>query len=114
MSQPVLLKVYAHITPTSDAMVADLEEAVRDAISAEEDAQVVFREGTLARVAFEGIYFPVDEVVEAFARHLTPEMAGKLDVLDLEAWRLTRYVFAAGKVDRRHNSLNGVLDYNGF
>lgn len=114
MSQPVLLKVYANITPATDALVRDLEEAASTAIAAEEGAQLVFHEGSIARISFEGIHFPVDEVLEAFGRHLEPTMSGKMDVLDLERWELTRHTFEGGRMRGQTRSLNSVLDYNGF
>ena len=67
----------------------------------------------MARVSFEGVYFPVDEVLAALARHLRPEHQGKLDVLDLENWRLTRHLFDQGRIRSSSAPLNNVLDYSG-
>ena len=63
--------------------------------------------------SMEGAYFPEDEVVAAFRTHLTPDMQGKLDVLDMDGWRLTRHVFAGGQVKSSSAPLNNVLDYSG-
>ena len=52
-------------------------------------------------------------MVEAFRAHLTPDMQGKLDVLDMDGWRLTRHVFTGGQVKSSSAPLNNVLDYSG-
>ena len=38
---------------------------------------------------------------------------GKLDVLDLENWRLTRHLFDQGRIRSSSAPLNNVLDYSG-
>ena len=112
MSQPVLLKVYGNLYP---ADAADLEALARAAASCvrEGPEEVVTLEGDLLRISFEGLFFPVDEVLEALAAVLRPEQKGKLDVLDLEAWTLTRHLFADGRISSRSAPLNNVLDFSG-
>ena len=113
MMREPLLKVYGHVYPISDAFYADLDAACADALADDADEPVLCREGDMARVSFEGVYFPVDEVLAALARHLRPEHQGKLDVLDLENWRLTRPLFDQGRIRSSSAPLNNVLDYSG-
>lgn len=113
MMREPLLKVYGHVHPISDAFYADLDAACADALADDADEPVLCRKGDMARVSFEGVYFPVDEVLAALARHLRPEHQGKLDVLDLENWRLTRHLFDQGRIRSSSAPLNNVLDYSG-
>ena len=111
MSQPVLLKVYGNLFPADEADREALAKACADRVPAECDA--VLREGDLVRISFEGLYFPVEELLEALAERLAPGQQGKLDVLDLEAWRMTRHLFADGRITSRGAPLNNVLDFSG-
>lgn len=113
MNRNPLLKVYGHVYPVSDAFYADLEAAYAGAMPDDTDESVLCREGDMARFSFEGVYFPVDETLEVLNRHLRPEHQGKLDVLDLENWRLIRHVFEQGRIRTRSAPLNNVLDYAG-
>ncbi|MDD4701701.1 MAG: hypothetical protein PHI96_05725 [Desulfovibrio sp.] len=113
MSREPLLKVYGHVYPVSAVCYADLAAACADALPDAEDIPVLERDGDMARISFEGVYFPVDEVLEVLARHLGAEHKGKLDVLDMEGWRLTRHVFEGGRITSSSAPLNNVLDYSG-
>lgn len=113
MTQSPLCKVYGHVYPLSDALYAALEAAMTGCMGQESDEAALVREGDMARVSFEGIHFPEDEVVAALRAHLRPDMQGKLDCLDLENWRLTRYRFEAGEVRASAAPLNHVLDFSG-
>lgn len=108
-----LVKAYGHVYPVTHALYAALEQALRDALHEDDGVPLLCRDGDMARISMEGAYFPEDEVVDAFRTHLTPDMQGKLDVLDLDAWRLTRHLFAGGLVTTGSAPLNNVLDYSG-
>lgn len=112
MSQPVLLKVYGNFFPANNLLFQQLTRICASAVSQEQ--AVVFLEGDLLRISFEGIYFPMDEVLGVFQDFFTPEGRGKLDYLDLENWRMTRYLFKDGKISSSSTPLNNVLDYSGF
>ncbi|WP_165075076.1 MULTISPECIES: hypothetical protein [unclassified Desulfovibrio] len=112
MSQPVLLKVYGNLFPAEEADREALAQACAGRVPAG-DGEAVLREGDLVRISFEGLYFPVEDVLEAIAARLRPAQQGKLDVLDLEAWRLTRHLFAEGRFTSRTAPLNNVLDFSG-
>ncbi len=113
MSQPVLIKVYAAFTPCSEDLRAELESACASAMG-EGEEPVVGMLGDMVRISFEGLYFPVDDVAAVVERLGAAGAAGKMDVLDLENWRLTRWSAADGRVECRSNTLNSVLDYSGF
>ena len=113
---PVQLKVYGHIYPAQTKLERDLamvlQSAIQDTLSL--DVPLLERENDLVRISFEGLYFPVDEVIEVIAKHITPDQQGKLDVLDIEHWQMTRYFFEQGQITSRTTSLNQVMDYSGF
>ena len=113
MSRGPLLKIYGHVYPMDDVFYAALEAACADALPDTDDVPLLEREGDMARISFEGSYFPVEEVLAAVEAHMRPEHRGKLDVLDMEGWRLMRHTFAEGRIARRSASLNQVLDYSG-
>lgn len=111
-----LLKVYGHIYPADSALEGDLQNALSSAIADEisSDVPLLYRDKDMLRISFEGRYFPEEDVLAALEQHLTDSQQGKLDVLDLEAWRLRRYFIAHGEIQSRSASLNNVLDYSGF
>ena len=106
MSQSPLCKAYGHVYPCGDALYGALARAVAGAMGQDEEEAVLVREGDMARISFEGIYFPVEEVVQALREHL-------LDYLDLEDWRLTRYRLEEGEVRPSSAPLNNVLAFSG-
>jgi hypothetical protein len=113
MSRRVVLKVYGHVRPVSEDFYAALDKICAGAIADGRDELALQREGEMARISFEGLYFPVEDLLKILALHLGPEHKGRLDVLDIESWRLTRHVFDGGL--RTHSaSLNNVLDYAGL
>lgn len=77
------------------------------------DREIVALEDNLLRISFEGIYFPVEDVLAYIGENMEPDWSGKLDVLDLEAWTLDRHVFQGGAMRHGHAPLNNVLDYSG-
>ena len=112
MSQPVLLKVYGNLCPADAGTRAAVAGACEGRIPAGEEEAVTL-EGDLLRISFEGLYFPVEETLAAVAARLRPDQTGKLDVLDLENWRLERHVFADGRISSGAAPLNNVLDFSG-
>ena len=113
MNGHVLIKVYGHIRPVSDDFFTALARACSDAISEEQDVPILRREGETLHISFEGLYFPLEETLHLLARHVGPEHRGKLDVLDIENWRLSRHVFDGG-LRSSSAGLNSVMDYAGL
>lgn len=112
VSQPILLKVYGHLLPADEALLRRLEGLCGRCCPLPEQTPCVLT-GNLLNISYEGIYFPVQEVVQVVAGQLRIGQMGKLDELDLEEWRLTRYIFADGEVRESSAPLNNVLDYSG-
>ena len=122
MSQPVLLKVYAAFSPVPQDMIEKVRQAASQAVALEGDTDPhVFCEDTMLRISFEGIYFPWEDVVPLLEKAVQAGARGKMDVLDMENWTLTR--FESRERDRSHTapylrkgtvSLNQVLDYSGM
>ncbi len=112
----ILLKVYGHLYPTTaadeEALRAATSGAIADPVSA--DVPLIARTKDLLTISFEGIYFPLAEVMCALKALLRPEQTGKLDVLDVDAWSMCRYRFNKGHIEEHAADLNAVLDYSGF
>lgn len=106
----MLVKVYGHVWPAGSAMLDALGAVLAPQADA---AEVLELDGDLLRLSFEGIYFPLEEVLEALVPHLGADSRGKIDYLDLDAWTLTRHSIAEGGVACSSASLNNVLDYSG-
>ena len=113
MPLPPLFKAYGCIGNIPEKMYAALENALEAAI-ADDDSPLLCRERDMARISLEGRYFPEEDVLDAIRRHLTPEVTGRLDVLDMESWRLARHLFEKGSCTSRRASLNDILAYSGF
>lgn len=111
MSQPQIIKVYGNFWPAHPCLAQELASVAKLAIPMAENA--INLTGDLLTISFEGIFFPVDEIIAILQRHLEQGSQGKLDVIDLEEWRLTRNRFEAGKITQRSSPLNNVLAWSG-
>ncbi|MBQ7456924.1 MAG: hypothetical protein IJS54_04915 [Desulfovibrio sp.] len=112
----IVVKVYGNISPADQSLRLVLAEALQTAIAdpISQDIETLVLIGDLLTISFEGVYFPEDEVVAVLQAHCTPKQTGKLDVLDIDAWRIRRYQIQDGHLHLRQASLNQVLDYSGF
>lgn len=111
MSQPVLLKIYGALSPMSPELFQNLAEISAQAMPAQD--AVTLKNGMFA-LSFEGIWFPVEELLETLEQNAEERFHGKIDLLDLEKWQMTRYEFKEGKIGKATVPLNNVLDYSGF
>lgn len=106
----ILIKVYGNIRPVS----ADLVEQLQAEQPEKEDGtEALELSGEMLLFSFEGMYYPIDEVIEIVTKGLTPEMEGKIDYIDLDEWTLTRYTIADGNITHATRSLNHVMAYSG-
>ncbi len=110
-----IAKVYAAFFPADNSVLSIVQKAGETALGS---SPWLLLEGDILCIDWEGIFFPVDEVLEALQCALPPNGQGKLDYLDLEAWTLTRHVFQRhGEEDGVFSSatrgLNHVLEYSG-
>lgn len=107
-----LVKAYGHVYPVGAPLEDALRAALREALPDNDDVPLLERDGDMLRISFEGGYFPEEEVVSVL-RTAPGRTLGKLDVLDLENWRLTRHAFRDGRLHTSAAPLNNVLDYSG-
>ena len=77
-----------------------------------EDSRVEHH-GDLLRLNVQGVAFPLDEAVEILRPFLCPQSEGRLDLIDREAWTLTRVRFSGLDDSRSTVDLNHVLDFAG-
>ncbi|ABB39555.1 hypothetical protein Dde_2759 [Oleidesulfovibrio alaskensis G20] len=108
--QHILIKVYGHISPAGEA----LECALRNEQPQKEDGtEALERNGDMLLISYEGMYYPIEEVVDIVRQALQPATEGKIDYIDMDAWTLTRYTISAGTMTEATRSLNHVMAYSG-
>lgn len=109
----VPVKVYAAVSPAAEPCLTAVLRAGNTGFGHEEDEPWAELDGDLLRISFEGLYFPLEDVLSALDEYLPPDARGKLDYLDMEAWTLTRYTWGDGPRGVATRSLNQVLEYSG-
>ncbi|MFR6520004.1 MAG: hypothetical protein ACLUPV_12585 [Bilophila wadsworthia] len=87
-------KTYGHLFP-ADQHIAD---AVGAALSDWNIPECTELEGDIFRISFEGVFFPLDDVLDALRPLLCAESSGKIDLIDMEAWTLTRAAFSGTEI----------------
>lgn len=112
MSQPVLVKVYGGLKPVSVLLRKNLRHILETACPAE-NANLSYN-GDMCVISFEGIYFPLEEILAEVCQNADDDTSGRLDVLDIENWKLCRHEINGREIHARDNCLNNVLDYSGF
>lgn len=105
----ILVKVYGSVHPLQEAekisLVNRLELLLGD--------DIVDADGDMVRIGFEGMYFPIDEVLEIIQEYLHDESAGRIDYIDMDGWRLHRHMIEGMKIIEKSNDLNNILDFAG-
>lgn len=114
MSQPVLVKVYGSFSPIDKNQASVLKDGCALAMPPDPANSPVSLTHDLCLICFEGVYFPIEDFIQQLEKILKPNMTGKLDYLDLEKWRMSRYILEDGQISVKTASLNQVLDYSGF
>jgi len=114
MAQQLVLKVYANVIQPGKGLAEALRPLCGEAISTDDGDNTVTERDGMVLLSFEGIYFPWEDAAEIIGAHITPASSGKMDVLDMENWRITRFFIKDGTMTHRSGSLNNALDYNGF
>ena len=102
-------KTYGHLFP-ADQHIADAVGAVLSDWNIPECTEL---EGDIFRISFEGVFFPLDDVLDALRPLLCAESSGKIDLIDMEAWTLTRAAFSGTEITVKTVGLNHVLAYSG-
>ncbi len=113
MPATVLVKVYGDLSPVPYSIVAELQAHFPMSEIMEPEEMLIHQQDFL-RLAFEGIYFDMDDILPIIHTYLTPQSAGKIDYLDLDAWRMTRYVIKGTTISISSVGLNNVMDYAGL
>lgn len=112
MSTRTLVKVYGNISSASPELMHALEPVARQALPTPDDP-VLEQDGDMLRIHFEGICFPLEEFLEVVLLHLSKKSLGKVDYIDLDAWKLHRHIIEGKSIRASSVSLNNVLDYSG-
>ena len=102
-------KTYGHLFP-ADQHIADAVGAVLSDWNIPECTEL---EGDIFRISFEGVFVPLDDVLDALRPLLCAESSGKIDLIDMEAWTLTRAAFSGTEITVKTVGLNHVLAYSG-
>lgn len=109
----ILIKVYANIYPANEDLYHALASELSGIYSVDNsENKVVEIDNDLILISFEGIYFPIEEVINRIKDFLTTSTQGKVDYIDMEEWTLTRYTIKDKGISAKSNSLNAVMDYS--
>lgn len=110
MRDQVLIKVYGAFEPVNDSIESSLSQLL-----IVNDGSSWWRlDGQMVHIEFEGMYFPVDDALDSLRSSFVSATKGKLDVLDIEAWEMTRYIFEEGTFKSTLRNINDVLAFSGF
>jgi len=104
----ILIKVYGSISCVNQQLY-DAAKLVVD----EQDEDTIELDGDFFTITFEGIYFMIDEFIEAIKPHLTKDCSGKIDYIDVDEWTLTRFWIDNGIITSNSAGLNHVMDHSG-
>ncbi len=108
----VLIKVYGHVWPVAPASLEALRPYFPPSEHMEAEEMLSY-ENDMLRMAFEGIYMDMEEVLHIVRSFLEKDSQGKIDYIDLEAWTLTRHRIENGLMTVSTASLNAVMDHSG-
>ena len=107
----VFMKVYGAFHPTDLSVDKALSSLQPQIVG---DSPWFYRTNDMINISYEGIWFPVEDALDLLTQTLSPESIGKVDVLDLDAWTLTRHQWQDGQFQSSPaRDLNSVLDYSG-
>lgn len=103
------IRVYGLIVGISEQGAAYLSEAFESA-TLDYDSTGDKRE---LAVEFEGLYFFIEDFLDALVPLLDPGGEAKIDYIDQHAWQMTRYTVLASGYEAKLVNLNDVLErYN--
>ncbi len=95
----VIIKVYGNLYPADAAMLKKLAvPGDAAALNMVQDQPILSLDGSILRLCFEGVYFPMEDFMDELQKKLQPGQQGKFDYFDLEEWRLTRWLVEDGKM----------------
>lgn len=109
----ILIKVYGSVQPATQGMCDAARNAAQGMGELDDIDEVVALDGSLLTFHFEGMYFPLDDVLAALGPMMGKECEGRIDYIDMDEWTLTRFWIQGGLVTQNTASLNQVMDYSG-
>ena len=104
--RPVIVKAYGSFYPASE----DALDAVNAVLSSWFIEDAAERKKDMLVIGFEGDSFPDEEIIDCLKPFMSGETHGKLDVMDLEAWTLRRWIFSGREAKANTVTLNKALD----
>ncbi len=105
----IMYKVYGAFYPVEKELFTNILNIGNEAMPAQDEAWLFFEKDML-RFSFEGLYFPQDDILLALESRLSAESSGKLDILDMEQWKLYRHVWKNGNFEKIERNLNDILE----
>ena len=92
------------------AVIHDLDVEQGDALARDFPFEEVIRDGNAMELEYEGVYFPVDEFVEALTPLVTGKVVAHVDAIDNDAWTITRYKITAEETKTRTVDIDNVME----
>ncbi|UZP69072.1 hypothetical protein N1030_08915 [Desulfovibrio mangrovi] len=102
--EQIIIKVYGSISPAGNELLQAAQRVADESVSLE---------GDMLLISHEGMYFMIDDFIEAIKPHLGKGSEGRIDYIDMDEWTLTRYRIQDGLITRSEAGLNQVMDYSG-
>jgi hypothetical protein len=96
------MRIYGEVHGLADAVWAEL--------SRECPFEAAVYEGGVLAIEHEGRWVDADAFMETVAAALAPSGEGHVDVIDNEAWTITRYTLASGKCSAQLFNIDDVLE----
>ena len=113
--EKIYIKVHGSITNATsqlaEAATEILPSIVADASSYDE--KIIDLDGSLLSIHFEGLYFMIDDFLAAISPHITQDMEGRIDYIDMDEWTMTRFWINKGMLSHNTADLNQVMDFSG-
>lgn len=102
-------KTHGHLFPADQ----HITNAVGAVLSGWNTPEYTELEGDIFRINLGGVFFPLDDVLGALRPLLCAENSGKIDLIDMEAWTLTRAALSGMEITVKTVGLSHVLAYSG-
>ncbi len=111
MAEHIIIKVYGHVWPCTSNLMTELMPLMP---FTDQDIDILSFDKDMLRISYEGMYFPLDEVLQIITQFLVEESQGKIDYIDLEEWSLKRHQIQGKQIILKKGNLNQALDFSGF
>ena len=106
--QREVCKAYGTVSPVGEDALRATDAALRDwGVSS-----CLSLQGSMLVLSFEGVFFPLEDFLAALRPFLESDCTGRIDVFDLEGWRMTRARIGGTEIRLSHAGLNDVLSWS--